>query len=84
MLAAVGGAYSEYGDRRQEIVFIGIDMDRSRIEAALGECLLRDGEWSQGSLAWAGFDDPLPKIGDAAQDDAVPNGTLELSADASA
>jgi G3E family GTPase len=96
MLAAVGGTDSDYGDRRQAIVFIGIDMDRTRIEAALGACLLRDGEWSQGSLAWAGFDDPLPKIGDAPQDDADPadgedpadgadsNGTLELSADASA
>ena len=35
-----------YGDRRQEIVFIGIGMDREFIEKALDEALLTDEEFA--------------------------------------
>lgn len=38
----VGG---KYGDRRQEIVFIGENLDIPAIEATLDECLLIDSEW---------------------------------------
>lgn len=49
-----------YGDRRQEIVVIGIQMDRERLIAALDACLLTNDEMSLGIRAWADFEDPFP------------------------
>lgn len=37
----------EWGDRRQEIVFIGEKLDHAGIEAMLDECLLTDSEFSE-------------------------------------
>ncbi|MEM8945333.1 MAG: GTP-binding protein [Planctomycetota bacterium] len=51
-----------FGDRRQEIVFIGIDMDRPVIESLLEGCLLTDEELEEGPAAWANYEDPLPAI----------------------
>ncbi|MBL9161606.1 MAG: GTP-binding protein [Planctomycetaceae bacterium] len=51
-----------FGDRRQEIVFIGLDMDRVVIESLLEECLLTDDEMAEGPAAWARYEDPLPAI----------------------
>ena len=51
-----------HGDRRQEIVFIGIDMDRPVIESLLEDCLLTDEEMEQGPTAWEKYEDPLPSI----------------------
>jgi G3E family GTPase len=50
------------GDRRQEIVFIGMDLERDRIERLLKNCLLTDAEMSLGPTAWSEFSDPLPPI----------------------
>ncbi|OCS85467.1 cobalamin biosynthesis protein CobW [Caryophanon tenue] len=49
--------HAQYGDKGNELVFIGIDMDQHAICAALDACLLTDEELSQD---WATFDDPLP------------------------
>eukprot|EP01096_Ripella_sp_DP13-Kostka_P007012 TRINITY_DN2551_c0_g1_i1.p1 TRINITY_DN2551_c0_g1~~TRINITY_DN2551_c0_g1_i1.p1 ORF type:complete len:466 (-),score=199.71 TRINITY_DN2551_c0_g1_i1:72-1469(-) len=46
-------------DRRQEIVFIGVHMDRASIEARLDACLLTDEEYALGPEAWASFPDPF-------------------------
>jgi G3E family GTPase len=37
----------EYGDRRQEIVFIGVGMDTMTITASLDECLLHPDEFAK-------------------------------------
>lgn len=52
----------EYGDRHQELVFIGQGVDQQRVESILDHCLLTDLEYSQGPEAWANFEDPLPEI----------------------
>lgn len=49
----------EVGDCRQEIVFIGISMDRSRLEANLDAALVTDEEMAAGPGSWLDFEDPL-------------------------
>lgn len=48
-----------YEDRRQELVFIGTEMDEQKIRAVLDQCLLQDDEWSQGPEIWATYSDPF-------------------------
>jgi G3E family GTPase len=49
-----------YGDRRQEIVFIGQGLDQPGARAALDACLLTTAEEALGAAAWADFADPFP------------------------
>jgi G3E family GTPase len=49
-----------YGDRRQEIVVIGIEMNEGLIRARLNDCLLTDAEFAAGPADWAEFEDPFP------------------------
>ena len=49
-----------YGDRRQELVLIGVDLPERTIRKALDRCLLRDEEWRAGLGAWAQLPDPFP------------------------
>ena len=49
-----------YGDRRQEIVVIGIDLDRAALEARLDACLLTESELARGWAAWQSLPDPFP------------------------
>jgi G3E family GTPase len=49
-----------YGDRRQEIVFIGINMDEADIHARLDACLLTSEEFAAGAEVWAQYSDPFP------------------------
>ena len=52
---------SPYGDRRQEIVFIGTKgMDRKELTRRLDDCLLTDAEMKMGPAMWGRFPDPFP------------------------
>lgn len=51
--------HPEYGDRMQELVFIGAGMDQPGIEEALNGCLLTDSELAQGPAMWANYADPF-------------------------
>jgi len=53
----------EYGDRRQELVFIGVDMKEQEIRDKLSRCLLQAGEIEQGMEVWKKYDDPFFKAG---------------------
>lgn len=51
---------AEWGDRAQELVVIGKDMDEGEIRARLDACLLTDEELAQGEMLWATENDPFP------------------------
>jgi len=48
------------GDRRQELVFIGIGLDEAALRTRLDACLLSDAEWHAGPRAWSALLDPFP------------------------
>ena len=50
----------EVGDCRQEIVFIGVAMERDTIESILDGALVTDEEMVAGPPRWLDFEDPLP------------------------
>ena len=49
-----------YGDRRQELVFIGIDMPVEAMQRQLHAALLDDAELAAGEDRWAAYPDPFP------------------------
>jgi G3E family GTPase len=55
----------EFGDRRQEIVFIGVGMDEAALRQRLEACLLTDAEMKGGPAAWSRLADPFPSWGPA-------------------
>jgi len=49
-----------FGDRRQEIVIIGQDLDEADLRARLDACLIDPLEMRLGALGWAQLPDPFP------------------------
>lgn len=47
----------EFGDRRNELVLIGVKLDESAIKAALENALVSEAEANAGVLSWKNFDD---------------------------
>ena len=56
-----------YGDRRQEIVLIGVGLDRPKLEALLSEALLTDEEFEAGPEVWKHYKDPFPSAHEMAR-----------------
>ncbi|GGM15553.1 GTP-binding protein [Pseudomonas asuensis] len=50
---------SEVGDCRQELVFIGQNINFNQLNAELDHCLLTDEEFALGASVWRTWDDPL-------------------------
>ena len=51
----------EFGDMRQELVLIGVDLPHEELETALQGALLTQDEFNAGEELWLTFDDPLPR-----------------------
>lgn len=54
---------TEWGDRRQELVLIGIGMDEAALRARLDACLLTAPEMDLAPEGWADLSDPFPVWG---------------------
>ena len=61
----------KFGDRRQECIFIGHDMDQKSIEEALELSLLSDKEIALGLVQSQSWPDPFPNFIDVAQSVAI-------------
>ncbi len=48
-----------WGDRRQELILIGQDLDASATRKALDECLLTESEMQSGPSSWSQLEDPF-------------------------
>ncbi|MEX1828960.1 GTP-binding protein [Luteibacter sp. CQ10] len=52
--------HPRYGDRRQELVMIGVDLPEAQVRRALDACLLTEAEMAQGPVAWQQLPDTFP------------------------
>jgi G3E family GTPase len=50
-----------FGDMRQELVFIGQNMDETQVRNMLDECLISDEELLAGKALWETMTDPFPR-----------------------
>ncbi|MEM1417717.1 MAG: GTP-binding protein, partial [Myxococcota bacterium] len=55
--------HKRFGDRAQQLVFIGQDMDEEAMRAALDACLLDEKLAVGDSKSWRGRSNPFPPLG---------------------
>ncbi len=60
--------HEPYGDRRQEVVFIGQHLQHQNLQRALQVCELTSHEFAQGEACWKNLPDPF-EIGDIRMDE---------------
>lgn len=58
-----------YGDRQQELVVIGMGMDKAALIAAFDACLLTEAELTSGMDVWRQLSDPFPQWSVSRQDE---------------
>jgi len=58
-----------FGDRQQELVIIGLDMQQSALIENFETCLLTDAEMALGEKHWRSFADPFPRWGGVDESD---------------
>jgi G3E family GTPase len=58
-----------FGDRRQELAFIGLHMDQGSLQSRLDACLLSDAETQAGENAWVTLEDPFGDWGEEENSD---------------
>jgi G3E family GTPase len=63
----------EFGDRRQELVFIGQHLDEGTYRVALDAALMTDAEMAGGPAVWSRIHDPFPPWPDPAATPAQPH-----------
>ncbi|MEM7165562.1 MAG: zinc metallochaperone GTPase ZigA [Planctomycetota bacterium] len=56
------GWHPRFGDRAQQLVFIGQNLDEARLRAALDDCLLEARIAKKNSRAWRRFRNPFPAL----------------------
>ncbi|MFK7854621.1 MAG: zinc metallochaperone GTPase ZigA [Granulosicoccus sp.] len=61
-LASIEKQWREpFGDKRQELVFIGQELDKEAFIQSLDQCLLTEAEMQKGKPYWETLSDPFPK-----------------------